>query len=44
MPAELACIVERCGARFPVTDIIYNCPRCGGLLDAVYPDPLAPPL
>jgi threonine synthase len=43
MPAELACIVERCGARFPVTDIIYNCPRCGGLLDAVYPDPLAPP-
>ena len=43
MPAELACIVERCGARFPITDIIYNCPRCGGLLDAVYPDPPAPP-
>jgi threonine synthase len=39
MPAELACIEERCRARFPITDIIYNCPKCGGLLDAVYPDP-----
>ena len=42
MPAELACIEERCGARFPITEILYNCPRCGGLLDAVYPDPLPP--
>src|ERR1019366_1556656 len=36
MPAELACIEERCRARFPITEILYNCPRCGGLLDAVY--------
>jgi threonine synthase len=43
MPAELACIGERCGARFAIEEIIYNCPRCGGLLDAVYPDPLPPP-
>src|ERR1035437_8469444 len=42
MPAELACIEERCGARFPITEILYNCPRCGGLLDAVYPHPLPP--
>ncbi|HEY1338358.1 MAG TPA: pyridoxal-phosphate dependent enzyme, partial [Bryobacteraceae bacterium] len=37
MPAELACFAERCRARFPITDVIYNCPRCGGLLEAVYP-------
>ena len=37
-----ACIEERCRARFPITDIIYNCPVCGGLLDAVYPDPPLP--
>jgi threonine synthase len=39
MPAELACFEERCRARFPITEIIYNCPRCGGLLEAVYPAP-----
>src|ERR1035438_445126 len=39
MPAELACIEERCRARFPITEILYNCPRCGGLLDAVYGKP-----
>jgi threonine synthase len=42
MPAELACMEERCGARFPIAEVIYNCPRCGGLLDAVYTDPPAP--
>jgi threonine synthase len=42
MAAELACFEERCGARFPVSEIIYNCPRCGGLLEAVYPGPQAP--
>jgi len=39
MPAELACFEERCRARFPITEIIYNCPRCGGLLEAVYSAP-----
>jgi threonine synthase len=39
MPVELACFEERCRARFSVTEIIYNCPRCGGLLEAVYPAP-----
>ncbi len=42
MPAELACFEERCRARYPITDVIYNCPECGGLLETVYPDP-APP-
>jgi len=38
MTAELACFEAKCRARFAVTDVIYNCPRCGGLLEAVYPD------
>src|SRR6185295_1529692 len=37
MSAELACFEERCRARFPITEVIYNCPRCGGLLETVYP-------
>ena len=39
MPAELACIEERCRARFGITEILYNCPQCGGLLEAVYGKP-----
>jgi len=39
MPAELACIEQGCRARFPITDVLYNCPRCGGLLEAVYGQP-----
>src|SRR5579871_2170786 len=42
MPAELACFEQRCQARFPITDVIYNCPHCGGLLEAVYPKPEIP--
>lgn len=37
MPAELACFNQECRAHFPVTDVLYNCPRCGGLIEAVYP-------
>ena len=43
MPAELACFEERCRARFPISEVIYNCPRCGGLLEAVYPAARPPP-
>jgi threonine synthase len=39
MPAELSCFEERCRARFPITEVIYNCPKCGGLLEAVYGKP-----
>jgi threonine synthase len=42
MAAELRCFQASCGARYPVTQVIYNCPRCGGLLEAAYPDPLPP--
>jgi threonine synthase len=38
MPAELVCFEPKCRARFPVTEVIYNCPRCGALLEAAYPD------
>jgi threonine synthase len=36
MPAQLACFEESCRARFPITEVLYNCPRCGGLVEAVY--------
>jgi threonine synthase len=39
MPAELACFEERCRARFPITEVLYNCSHCGGLLEAVYGRP-----
>ncbi len=39
MTAELACFEERCRSRFAITELIYNCPRCGGLLEAAYSQP-----
>jgi threonine synthase len=39
MPAELVCFEQRCRTRFPITEVIYNCPRCGGLLEAAYDKP-----
>src|SRR5690242_13523387 len=39
--AHLVCFAEPCRARYPITEAIYNCPRCGGLLEVQYP---APPL
>jgi threonine synthase len=42
MPSELICFEERCRARFPITEVIYNCPKCGGLLEAVYDSPAQP--
>src|SRR5437773_996397 len=43
MPAELLCIGEKCRTRFPIDAILYNCPQCGGLLEAVYPGILLDP-
>ncbi len=37
MPAELVCFSPECRAHYPVTEVIYNCPKCGGLLEAQYP-------
>jgi threonine synthase len=39
MPAELVCFSEKCRTRFPITEVIYNCPQCGGLLEAAYEPP-----
>ena len=36
MQSSLACFNAACGARFDVTEVIYNCPKCGGLLEAQY--------
>jgi threonine synthase len=43
MPAELACFEAPCRARFAITEVLYNCPRCGGLLEAVYDPPAQTP-
>jgi len=37
--AELACFTPSCRARYAVTEVIYNCPKCGGLLEAAYAKP-----
>jgi threonine synthase len=36
MNPELICFEASCRARYPITDVIYNCPKCGGLLEATY--------
>jgi threonine synthase len=42
MPASLRCITETCGVHFGIEEVLYNCPRCGGLLEAFYSGPSAP--
>jgi len=36
--AELSCFNRGCGARYDIREILYNCPKCGGLMEAVYPE------
>lgn len=36
MRAYLACFNTSCGAEYPVTAVIYNCPSCDGLLEVRY--------
>jgi threonine synthase len=42
MQASLRCITESCGSHFGIEEVLYNCPRCGGLLEAAYDGPFAP--
>jgi len=42
--AELVCFNEGCRARYAITEVLYNCPQCGGLIEAAYGDSLAAPL
>ena len=34
--AELVCFEASCRSRFTITDVIYSCPNCGGLLEVQY--------
>src|SRR5271156_6390369 len=34
--ASLACFEQNCRARYALTDVLYQCPRCGGLLEVDY--------
>jgi threonine synthase len=43
MPAELVCFEHGCRARYSITEVIYACPQCGGLLEADYPHVTAAP-
>ncbi len=36
MHAELICFERSCRARYAITAVLYNCPQCGGLLEATY--------
>jgi threonine synthase len=36
MQPDLVCINSACHARFDITEVLYNCPECGGLLEAGY--------
>ncbi len=36
MQAELTCFDAQCRARYPITEAIYNCPKCGALLEVTY--------
>jgi threonine synthase len=33
---ELVCFNPECRAKYPITEVLYNCTRCGGFLEAVY--------
>lgn len=36
MNAFLACFESGCRTKYALTDVLYNCPRCGGLLEVDY--------
>jgi len=41
--AALVCFNPGCRARYAITDVIYNCPKCGGLIEAIYNQPAGDP-
>jgi threonine synthase len=36
MIPELICFEPSCRSRYDITAVLYNCPKCGGLLEATY--------
>jgi len=43
MSSELVCFESSCRRRFPITDAIYACPSCGGLLEVSAPCSIGDP-
>jgi len=43
MNSELICINPACRARYAITEVIYNCPKCEGLLEAEFVAPATTP-
>jgi threonine synthase len=43
MPASLICFERACQASFPITEVLYNCTTCGGLLEVNYEGPFDRP-
>ena len=43
MPAELVCFERACRAQYPITEVVYTCRKCGGLIEAAYPNGHADP-
>ncbi len=39
MPARLRCISTSCAAEFGIEEVLYHCPKCGGLIEAAYDAP-----
>ncbi len=33
MPSELVCFNPDCAQRYPIDEVLYNCPTCGGLVE-----------
>src|SRR5215471_14451245 len=36
MKSWLSCFNSACRATYRVTEVLYNCPKCGGLIEAQY--------
>ena len=41
LTASLRCIREACGEHFGIEEVLYNCPKCGGLLEVAYDAPVS---
>ncbi len=40
--AQLVCFHPECRTRYAITDVVYNCAKCGGLIEAAYDFSLDP--
>ncbi len=42
LAANLRCITDSCRAEFSIENVLYNCSKCGGLIEAIYEGSFAP--